>query len=146
MGCVMVCHPFARTALFANSHLNELIVWFEAPSFCYTNNSRFSLGFLSDILLLHCAKEISQLWICRTCPPSQAPAVRRWGRCFGVGLGGKLSWSAWQLSRASTTRTSPPAFCPGRGGASSTALVPLVLALSCSCLQGQPVLCCPCEV
>ena len=47
-------HSFAQTALLANVHCNESLVWFKASGFCYTINTGSSLGLLSDILLLPC--------------------------------------------------------------------------------------------
>ena len=51
------CHavyPFVQTALLANVHCNELLVWFKASGFWYTINTRPSLKLLSAILLLPC--------------------------------------------------------------------------------------------
>lgn len=67
----MVCQPvpqctFVYMSLLANVHCNDSLVWFEASSFCYTTNTGFSLGLLSNILLLSCVMEILWVWICRT--------------------------------------------------------------------------------
>jgi hypothetical protein len=62
--------------------MSQALVWFKASGFCYTINTGSSQGLLSDFLLLPCVMETLQLWFCRLVP-SCAPAVHRWGRCWG---------------------------------------------------------------
>lgn len=86
------------TSLLSNVHCNKLLVWNKVCGFCYSNNTRTSLGLPSDTLLLFCVLEI--LWICRT-NPSLTLAVYQWGRCWsgtikipGSGPKRYLCWSA----------------------------------------------------
>ena len=94
------------------AHCNESLICFEASGFCYTINTGPSQRLLSDILLLPYVMEILQLWICRT-GPSHAPAVHRWGRCWGGQLKALdldlCSSRVGQLSHTHTTRASSPA-------------------------------------
>lgn len=65
----VVCHSHTvysliHISLFANTHYNELLIWFQASGFCYTINTRSLLELLLAILL-PCVMELLQLWICR---------------------------------------------------------------------------------
>lgn len=46
-------HSSVHTALLGNTHCSESLVWLQA-GFCYTINSRTSLGLLSELLLFPC--------------------------------------------------------------------------------------------
>jgi hypothetical protein len=82
---VTVCHmghPFVPTALLANGHCNESLVWFEASGFCYSVNTGTSLGLLSDILL-PCVMKILQIQFCSVCHHqggSRAASRQTWCR------------------------------------------------------------------
>lgn len=62
-----VCHrvshitPFAHTALPANVHCSESLVWFETSGFRDTINIGSSLGLLPVILLLPCVMDPAAL-------------------------------------------------------------------------------------
>lgn len=67
-GCCGVSHCVTQSTLLPNSFACKCceasLVWFEASGFCYTLNAGATWGFLSDIQLLPCVKEILQLWLC----------------------------------------------------------------------------------
>jgi hypothetical protein len=44
-------------SLLADVHYNEVLVWVEAPDFCYSIDTGPSPGLLSEILLLPCVME-----------------------------------------------------------------------------------------
>ena len=48
---------------FGPNSINKSLVSFEASGFCYTINTRSSLEFFSDILLLTCVRKILQCWL-----------------------------------------------------------------------------------
>lgn len=94
-----MCHSVSHSIPFCPNSFtckcSESFVWFKASGFCYTFNTRSSLGLLWNILL---SCHVS--W--RSCSSGSAgpdvswtPAVHRWGRCWSnttqtldVGLGG----------------------------------------------------------
>jgi hypothetical protein len=64
-GGVFHSTPFCPHIFACKCSMSEPWVWFEVSGFCYPiHYTSFSLGLLSDILLLPCVMEISQLWIC----------------------------------------------------------------------------------
>ena len=64
-----VCHtvyPFTQTALFANVHCSESLVWFKASGFCHTISTGHLMRLLLNILLFPKTLETLQLWLDRT--------------------------------------------------------------------------------
>lgn len=129
----VVCHrmyPYAQIASLARAHCNELLVWLEASGFYYTINSEFSLGLLSDILLLPHVREILPCCFGSALAPSCTTEVHRWDGCWG----GPTQWPG---SGPERKLVSLPAlldqlsyFVQAREGANS-------LIIPCPCQRGQ---------